>query len=185
MSSEIYSANGPSGNNASLEGITVGGSKPLHRFIKGQPKIIGIIVLVLGVSFFMMSITFNQGIAFQHKSTAVIPGFLQGTLYILCGILYILTEHDPTKKRVTASLALSIVTILGAFLTITVILIHVGSGYSYRYYDYLDENMTDTEEPLWASDYEVIIFFLLFIVTFFGGLVCQNIDHKSKASFSF
>lgn len=39
MSAEIYSA---SGNNASLQGTTVGGIKPLHRFIKGQPKIIGV-----------------------------------------------------------------------------------------------------------------------------------------------
>ena len=40
MSAELYSANG---NNASLQGTTtVGGTKPLHRFIKGQPKIIGV-----------------------------------------------------------------------------------------------------------------------------------------------
>lgn len=39
MSAEVYIA---SGNNSSLQSTTVGGSKPLHRFIKGQPKIIGV-----------------------------------------------------------------------------------------------------------------------------------------------
>lgn len=39
MSAEVYSLNG---NNASDQSTTVGGSKPLHRFIKGQPKIIGV-----------------------------------------------------------------------------------------------------------------------------------------------
>lgn len=39
MSAELYAS---SESNASLQGTTVGGSKPLHRFIKGQPKIIGV-----------------------------------------------------------------------------------------------------------------------------------------------
>lgn len=39
MSAELISA---SGNNASLQGTTVGGSKPLHRFMKGQPKSVGV-----------------------------------------------------------------------------------------------------------------------------------------------
>ncbi|KAM7399380.1 hypothetical protein PAMP_018655 [Pampus punctatissimus] len=100
----------------------------------------------------MISIAFNQDISSQQKSTAVIPGFLLGILYILCGILYILTEHNPTKKTVTMSLALSIVTILGAFVTIIIILSYLGTRQSYRYYDYLDDNMTDIEDP--PSHYE-------------------------------
>ncbi|XP_034385505.1 uncharacterized protein LOC117728769 isoform X2 [Cyclopterus lumpus] len=75
MSADLYCTSDSGGNNASLQGTIVGGSKPLHRFIQGQPKIIG---------------------------------------FIICGILYILTEHNPTKKTVTISLALSVVTILGA-----------------------------------------------------------------------
>lgn len=42
MSAELYFASGPDGNNARLQGTTVGGSKPLHRFIRGQPKTIGV-----------------------------------------------------------------------------------------------------------------------------------------------
>ncbi|XP_031702265.1 membrane-spanning 4-domains subfamily A member 4D-like isoform X2 [Anarrhichthys ocellatus] len=113
MSADLYCASNSGGNNANLQGTTVGGSKPLHRFIKGQPKIIGIIALVLGSSFFMLSIVIMPHNSIQFISTTVSPGFLLGTLFIFCGILYILTEHNPTKKTVTMSLALSIVTTLG------------------------------------------------------------------------
>ncbi|XP_062277225.1 uncharacterized protein LOC133982253 isoform X3 [Scomber scombrus] len=98
MTSEIYFESGPGGNNASLQSTTVGGSKPLHRFIKGEPKIIGIVVLVLGVSFIIISAAL-QADTIGHISSIFPPGNLLGTLYILCGILYILTEHNPTKKK--------------------------------------------------------------------------------------
>lgn len=39
MSAEIYP---PSGNNASFPNSTVGGRKPLHRFVRGQPKSTGV-----------------------------------------------------------------------------------------------------------------------------------------------
>ena len=42
MSAQLLSANEPGGKNASLQGTTVGGRKPLHRFMRGQPKIIGV-----------------------------------------------------------------------------------------------------------------------------------------------
>lgn len=42
MSAMLSYTGGPGGNNASLQGTTVGASKPLHRFIRGQPKIIGV-----------------------------------------------------------------------------------------------------------------------------------------------
>ncbi|XP_034385504.1 uncharacterized protein LOC117728769 isoform X1 [Cyclopterus lumpus] len=114
MSADLYCTSDSGGNNASLQGTIVGGSKPLHRFIQGQPKIIGIIALVLGSSFFIISIAIMPDNSIQFLMTAVPPGFLLGTMFIICGILYILTEHNPTKKTVTISLALSVVTILGA-----------------------------------------------------------------------
>lgn len=121
MSSELYTVSGPGGNNASLQGTTVGGSKPLHRFIRGQPKIIGvrhthmyhsifqghrfkthyclhghrvkeimlevvfvifsqIIVLVLGSSFFILSVSFKGDFSYHHIWTIIPPGFLLGTL---------------------------------------------------------------------------------------------------------
>ncbi|KAL6113289.1 uncharacterized protein ACO6RY_11614 [Pungitius sinensis] len=111
MSAELYRASDSSGNNANLQGTAVGGIKPLHRFIKGQPKIVGIIALVLGSSFFLLAIAITpENLALIGENDPSL--FLLGTMFILCGILYILTEHNPTKKKVTISLALSIVTIL-------------------------------------------------------------------------
>ncbi|CAL8350866.1 unnamed protein product [Merluccius merluccius] len=73
---------------------TLGGNKPLHRFMKGQPKIVGIVLLIIGSSFFIMSIAL--GAFFPHKMLRFIqPGFWLG----------------PT---VTASLAVSIVALLAA-----------------------------------------------------------------------
>ncbi|XP_073728974.1 uncharacterized protein [Misgurnus anguillicaudatus] len=51
-----------------------GGNKPLHRFLRGEPKTIG---------------------------------------FITCGILYIMSENNPTKKIITASFAVSIVSAIG------------------------------------------------------------------------
>ncbi|XP_078107797.1 uncharacterized protein LOC144518760 [Sander vitreus] len=118
MSAELYCVSEPGGNNASLQSTTVGGSKPLHRFLKGQPKIIGIIVLVMGSSFFTVSIAIIPDYFSSFIWTAIRPGFLMGILFIISGIMYILTDHSPTKKTVTISLALSIVTILGACWTL-------------------------------------------------------------------
>ncbi|XP_032378316.1 uncharacterized protein si:ch1073-291c23.2 isoform X2 [Etheostoma spectabile] len=94
MSAELYCVGEPGGNNASDQSTTVGGGKPLHRFLKGQPKIIG---------------------------------------FIISGIVYILTEHSPTKKKVTISLALSIATILGTCWTM---LCMVPSVFRYVYYSH-------------------------------------------------
>ncbi|GLD58293.1 uncharacterized protein AKAME5_001042500 [Lates japonicus] len=174
MSAELYTASGPGGN--ILQGTTVGGSKPLHRFIKGQPKITGIIVLVLGVSFFVISIAVTGENAYHPAWiwTAIPPGFLQGTLFIICGILYIVTEHNPTKKTVTVSLALSIVTILGTCWTILHILPELGHSYYYRYYEFIEENMTEIDDAAWSSHYEamgVTIEAIFVFYSFVGGII--------------
>ncbi|KAM3876941.1 membrane-spanning 4-domains subfamily A member 4D-like [Diretmus argenteus] len=114
MSAELYPVFEPHGDNTNLHSTAVGGSKPLHRFIKGQPKIIGIVLLVLGSSFFILSITMLEG-SVPNALKSITPGFWLGAMFISCGIIYILTEHNPTKKTVTISLALSIVSLLGSF----------------------------------------------------------------------
>ncbi|XP_029283038.1 uncharacterized protein LOC115005367 isoform X3 [Cottoperca gobio] len=93
MSVELYGVSGPGGNNASVKGTTVYGTKPLHRFIKGQPKINGIMLLVLGSSF----ISIFLAIVPEYESITV-GIFVLGILFVICGILYILTAHNPTKK---------------------------------------------------------------------------------------
>ncbi|XP_041792132.1 uncharacterized protein si:ch1073-291c23.2 isoform X1 [Chelmon rostratus] len=155
MSAELISA---SGNNASLQGTTVGGSKPLHRFMKGQPKSVGIIVLVLGSAFFTVCIAILPH-SVQHISTVIQPAFIEGALLILCGILYIVTEHNPTKKTVTISLALSIVTLLGTCWSILRIIPDIAFyHHSYYYnihYEFLEDNITESEVA-WQSHHEAM-----------------------------
>ncbi|XP_032378298.1 membrane-spanning 4-domains subfamily A member 4D isoform X1 [Etheostoma spectabile] len=129
MSAELYCVGEPGGNNASDQSTTVGGGKPLHRFLKGQPKIIGIIVLIMGLSFFTVTIAV---VPMNPTTCAVVP-FLMQILFIISGIVYILTEHSPTKKKVTISLALSIATILGTCWTM---LCMVPSVFRYVYYSH-------------------------------------------------
>ncbi|XP_067345361.1 membrane-spanning 4-domains subfamily A member 15-like [Channa argus] len=138
MSVEFHPASGPGGNNASLQGTTVGGSKPLHRFLKGQPKIVGTIMVPLGLSFFIVSITVGNKFVYNYDSTTRIPVFWMGAMFIICGILFILTENNLTKKTVTLSLALSIVAILSGFCCASTMIFYL-TFFTYRrrfYYDY-------------------------------------------------
>lgn len=160
-------------NNGSVQTTTAGGTKPLHRFIKGQPKIVGVIVLVLGTTIFTITAVVVEDRDTHYIWTVIPPGFLQGALYIACGILYILTEHNPTKKTVTISLALSIVTLLGTLWTILHILPDLAHGHYMRHYDFMDENFTDTDYYA-AVQYEnmgrslEVIFLLKFLM---GGVI--------------
>lgn len=139
MSAELYD------NNGSVQTSTAGGTKPLHRFIRGQPKIVGVIVLVLGTTIFTITAVVSEDREIHYVWTVIPPGYFQGALYIICGILYILTEHNPTKKTVTISLALSIVTLLGTLWTILHIVPDLAHGHYMRHYEYMEENVTDTE----------------------------------------
>nr|XP_020506187.1 uncharacterized protein LOC109996339 isoform X2 [Labrus bergylta] len=171
MSVALYSA---SGNNASLHGTTVGGSKPLHRFIKGQPKIIGVIVLILGSSNFILSFStlLTNSPHFNHIWGVIPPGIVIGFLFNTTGILFILTEHNPTKKTVTISLALSIVTVLGICWTVLHIIPNL-TQYHYYVDEYNVDNTTDEEEAKWtpykAMERSFEAIFLLY--TLMGGII--------------
>ncbi|XP_019935277.1 membrane-spanning 4-domains subfamily A member 4A-like [Paralichthys olivaceus] len=170
MSTMLYSVSGPGGNDASLQGTTVGGSKPLHRFMKGQPKIIGVIVLVLGSAFLIMPIAISEDFFNQPLSITIPSGFLQGILCIICGIMYILTEHNPTKKTVTISLALSIVSIVAATWCGLLVLPAVTHRSFSRQYVFPDDNITETEEAVWPSHYEAMEISLEGIFVFYSFL---------------
>ncbi|XP_041846673.1 uncharacterized protein LOC121643363 [Melanotaenia boesemani] len=170
MSAELYTASQPAENNGSLQTTTVGGSKPLHRFLKGQPKIMGTVVLIIGASFFILSIAISTGHFAHHIWTTIPPGFLLGTLFIISGILFIVTELNPTKKTVTISLALSIVSILGACWTVLHILPDL---HFLRSSAYFDENITDTELA-WANYSEamgVTVEALFLFYSFVGAII--------------
>ncbi|KAM4592980.1 uncharacterized protein PAE49_004757 [Odontesthes bonariensis] len=146
MSVELYTSGERSGNNGSLRDTAVGGTKPLHRFLKGQPKIMGTVVLVMGASLIIFSIAVTMQSS-NHVWRTIPPGLVLGILFIISGILYILTELNPTKKTVTISLALSIVSILLACWAILFILANV---HTHRYLYHYDDNTTDIE-ILWGS----------------------------------
>ncbi|XP_072236418.1 uncharacterized protein [Leuresthes tenuis] len=154
MSVELYPSGELSGNNGSLQDAAVGGTKPLHRFLKGQPKIMGTVVLVMGASLVIFSIAITIGQSSTHAWAAVPPGFILGTLFIISGILYILTELNPTKKTVTISLALSIMSILLAFWT----LLHVLANMHRHMVHHYDDNITDIEIAMGVSIEAVILF---------------------------
>ncbi|XP_029283029.1 uncharacterized protein LOC115005367 isoform X2 [Cottoperca gobio] len=166
MSVELYGVSGPGGNNASVKGTTVYGTKPLHRFIKGQPKINGIMLLVLGSSF----ISIFLAIVPEYESITV-GIFVLGILFVICGILYILTAHNPTKKTVTISLALSIVNILVACWIIFCIvpkLMYV--HHQYMTYDEFIENNYTHWEAREAMGESVEMIFLFHIIM--GAIIC-------------
>ncbi|XP_059213626.1 membrane-spanning 4-domains subfamily A member 4D-like [Centropristis striata] len=170
MSAEVFLAGQPGGNNASVQGTTVGGHKPLHRFLKGQPKIIGIVKLIMGSSLFIVNIAVSPD-SHSFVQSAMASGFLVGILFIICGILYIVTEHNPTKKTVTISMALSIVTILAACWTV----MHIVPSIIYHLVysrDYAEDYFGPTDEPP-VSFYEAIrsaeLVFLLYTVV--GGII--------------
>ncbi|CAF92749.1 unnamed protein product [Tetraodon nigroviridis] len=139
---------------ASAQSINVGGSKPLYHFMKGQPKTTGSAVLVLGFSFFIISVmTVGDG----GLSSWVVArnGVILGILFILCGILYIVTEHKTTKKTVTISLALTIVTLLSTFWTILQLIPNIHySHHIYSYHDY-EDNVTETTSH-WSTYHQAM-----------------------------
>ncbi|KAG7275084.1 hypothetical protein CRUP_004850 [Coryphaenoides rupestris] len=63
-----------------LQRSVVGGNKPLHRFMKGQPKVIGIILLMMGSSLFILSLPMHKSI---HQGV-VQPGFWLGPMVTAC-----------------------------------------------------------------------------------------------------
>lgn len=160
MSVELFRVSEPGGTNAGLQSTTVGGSKPLHRFIKRQPKTVGIMVLVLGLSFFNVSITTTPEYSMW---TAIPPGFMLGTLFVICGTLYIVTEHIPTKKTVTISLALSIVSILVACWTTLHIVPTIASTYVHRH-EYNHETSDTSSSSFADMELYVEIIFLFYSI---------------------
>ncbi|XP_034044073.1 uncharacterized protein LOC117526144 isoform X2 [Thalassophryne amazonica] len=157
MAAVLYSASGPDGNSATVQSTTVGGSKPLHRFIKGEPKIVGIIVLVLGTTYIIVSVATWIHDDFVSWTAAFQPGIVQGAMFVFCGILYILTEHNPTKKTVTVSLALSIVTLPVTCWTILYFLLNrlQNEVMHYEFIHHDNDTLTVKEEP---GHYEVMMF---------------------------
>nr|XP_046207923.1 membrane-spanning 4-domains subfamily A member 4A-like isoform X1 [Oncorhynchus gorbuscha] len=150
MSVNMVSNISPVGGVRETHSATVGGSKPLHRFIRGEPKSIGIVMLFMGSSLFLLAIPMRMDPL--ESSAENFTSFWLGILFIICGLLYVFTEKNTSKQLVTASLALSIISILG----VTVAFFEFLKGilnmqyYHYRYYySYYDDitNSTRVDVP--------------------------------------
>uniref|UniRef100_A0A674P384 Uncharacterized protein n=1 Tax=Takifugu rubripes TaxID=31033 RepID=A0A674P384_TAKRU len=136
-----------------IQSTTVGGSKPLHYFMKGQPKITGVRSCVWFCSRVFGSDFVRE--SSHHMWTVFPPGVLLGIMFIICGILYIVTEYNTTKKTVTISLALTIVTILGIFWTILQIIPNIHFRlHGYTIHDIYD-NVTETAMQ-WSEYHEAM-----------------------------
>ncbi|XP_064858723.1 uncharacterized protein LOC115144424 isoform X2 [Oncorhynchus nerka] len=121
MASDISPAGGEGGPHTTM----VGGSKPLHRFIRGEPKSTGIVMMFMGSSLFILGIPMRLDTLMSSAETFT-PFWL--------GIL------------VTASLALSIISMLGvtvAFFEFLKGILHIRQ--SHDYYDHYNYDYNATE----------------------------------------
>ncbi|TRY91606.1 hypothetical protein DNTS_021764 [Danionella cerebrum] len=93
-------------------GAVSGGNKPVHRFLRGQPKSLGVVLIITGVCMLVFGIQMRVTSSVASSAETYSPYWL-GTLFFTCGLLYVLSERKPSKKIITASLALSILTTIG------------------------------------------------------------------------
>uniref|UniRef100_A0A674MR72 Uncharacterized protein n=1 Tax=Takifugu rubripes TaxID=31033 RepID=A0A674MR72_TAKRU len=122
---------------ARIQSTTVGGSKPLHYFMKGQPKITGVRSCV-----WFCSRVFGSDLQHHQKNSK--------STYCPLGV-FLLRSHP----QVTISLALTIVTILGIFWTILQIIPNIHFRlHGYTIHDIYD-NVTETAMQ-WSEYHEVI-----------------------------
>ncbi|XP_054890440.1 membrane-spanning 4-domains subfamily A member 4D-like [Poeciliopsis prolifica] len=91
-------------------------SKPLHRFVRKQPRSFGIVILMFGFAEVVMGCAMADNV--MENSFKIYIPFWQGTLFITCGVLSIYTELRPSKKMVTVSLAMYVVSLLGIIVSI-------------------------------------------------------------------
>ncbi|XP_059374203.1 membrane-spanning 4-domains subfamily A member 15-like, partial [Carassius carassius] len=102
----------PAGGESEVITTVTGGSKPVHRFLRGQPKSIGVVLVMMGIGLFMFGIPMTTQSYVPTLDEQFTP-FWIGILFFICGLLYILSERNPSKKIITASLALNIISIIG------------------------------------------------------------------------
>ncbi|XP_037553449.1 uncharacterized protein si:ch1073-291c23.2 isoform X1 [Nematolebias whitei] len=132
MSAELLPISEPHGNNEAHGEIPVGGSKPLHRFLKGQPKITGTIVLIMGASFVVVSAAITTGHWRGYMWAVIPPSIFLGVLFIVSGILYILTAHNLTKKTVMGMTIEVVVLVYIVVGTVIFIIMSVFAGVALR-----------------------------------------------------
>ncbi|TNM98753.1 hypothetical protein fugu_013317 [Takifugu bimaculatus] len=98
-------------------------SKPLHRFVKMEPKTLGIVIVIFGWAELLMGCQLST----DHVMTSftIYAPLWQGLLFLICGSLSIYTEVYPSKKLVTVCLSMYIVSVLGIIVSFIFRIIHL------------------------------------------------------------
>ncbi|KAF4105373.1 membrane-spanning 4-domains subfamily A member 15-like [Onychostoma macrolepis] len=175
----------PAGSVSEAITTVTGGSKPVHRFLRGQPKSIGVVLVMMGIGLFMFGIPMNVD-SDALTSVELLTPFWLGILFFICGLLYILSERNPSKKMITASFALSIISVIGVLPALVEFSRAIVVLYDILR-DQMHENNTETGE-LYAEQYYIsvknleLVFFchsltggvLLVIMTFFARAALQS-----------
>lgn len=115
VSTTVVATTGKNGNQE-VDQETWMSNKPLHRFVQREPRIVGIAVVIFGCAELLMG--FNLRVEGTTTSCDIYVPFWQGALFVISGSLTIYTETHPSKKMVTVSLAMYIVSILGIFVSV-------------------------------------------------------------------
>lgn len=92
-------------------------TKPLHRFVKQDPKSLGVVILIFGSAELLMGLHL-AGDNVEITSTCMYIPFWQGALFLVCGVLSIYTGIHPSKKMVTVCLAMYVVSIIGNLVSV-------------------------------------------------------------------
>ncbi|KAL2077744.1 hypothetical protein ACEWY4_027248 [Coilia grayii] len=156
MEGESAESNSKMNWGAAKQEAVVGGNKPLHRFLRIQPKFIGTVLVFFGCNEMMMGFTLIHDI--KTSATIYIP-FWQAALLAICGSLSIHSHSYPSKKLVTVCLAMYIVTILGGFVSVFFRLVLL-LGLSFHYDAYYAQ-LISTEALLLTSTLLVIVLLII------------------------
>lgn len=135
VSTTVVGTTGKNGNQE-VDRDTLMSNKPLHRFVQREPRMVAIAVVIFGCAEVLMG--FNLRGEEATTSYVIYVPVWQGALFVISGSLTIYTETHPSKKMVTVSLAMYIISILGILVSVgyrIYCLLHLTFGRSWRWRD--------------------------------------------------
>ncbi|XP_029020429.1 uncharacterized protein LOC114864007 [Betta splendens] len=90
-------------------------SKPLHRFVQREPGSLGIVLVVCGCAEILMG--FHLAAEPLVSSYKLYIPIWEGALFLISGNLSIYTERQPSKKMVTVTLSMYLVSFFGVLVS--------------------------------------------------------------------
>ncbi|XP_074530487.1 uncharacterized protein LOC141793598 [Halichoeres trimaculatus] len=152
-------------------------SKPLHRFVKTQPRALGIAIIIFGCAELLMGFPLTGQTLFT-SSKIYIP-FWQGVLFLVSGSLSIYTEIHPSKKMVTACLALYVVSLLGIMVSAIYRIISLSRDRYFYYWHWMNQWESGTLHQIMAVESILVscslcVFVLLIILIITARLALKS-----------